>query len=115
LFHFPLVLGWNCHTIFIATNLHKPHPQDGHSPPIPKIPFMSTFLPVPSAKRGGGFIGNMIRWFIMVAIYDICIGALASALGVSRMVACFIFIGILLAISFVGYIVRQKMSPAADA
>ncbi len=56
----------------------------------------------------------MIRWFIMVAIYDICIGGIASALGVSRIVACFIFLGILLAISAVGYIVRQRMAPAAD-
>lgn len=71
-------------------------------------------LPLPSARRGSGFIGQMIRWFIMVAIYDICIGGIANILGVSRMVACFIFIGILLAISFVGYIFRQKMAPPAD-
>ncbi len=75
---------------------------------------MNLFIPIPSAGRGGGFIGNMIRWFIMVAIYDICIGAIANLLGVSRMVACFIFIGILLLISGVGYVVRQKMSPPAD-
>jgi hypothetical protein len=74
---------------------------------------MNTF-PLPSAARGGGFIGSMIRWFIMVAIYDICIGGIANILGVSRMVACFIFIGILLLISFIGYIIRQKMSPPAD-
>ena len=72
------------------------------------------FLPTPGVKRGGGFIGDMIRWFIMVAIYDICIGTIASVLGVSRLVACFIFLGILLLISFIGYIVRQKMSPPAD-
>jgi hypothetical protein len=70
-------------------------------------------LPIPSARRGG-FIGEMIRWFIMVAIYDICIGTIASVLGVSRLVACFIFLGILLLISLVGYIVRQKMAPPAD-
>jgi len=64
--------------------------------------------------RGGGFIGGIIRWFIMVAIYDICIGALADILGVSRMVACFIFIGILLAISAVGYVLKQKVSPGID-
>lgn len=76
---------------------------------------MNLFIPIPSAaRRGGGFIGNMIRWFIMVAIYDICIGTIADVLGVSRMVACFIFIGILLLISGVGYVVRQKMSPPAD-
>ncbi len=69
---------------------------------------------IPKARRGGGFVGDMIRWFIMVAIYDICIGGIANVLGVSRMVACFIFLGILLVISFVGYMVRQKMSPPAD-
>lgn len=75
---------------------------------------MNLFLPIPSARRGGGFIGEMIRWFIMVAIYDICIGTIASVLGVSRLVACLIFLGVLLLISFIGYIVRQKMSPPAD-
>lgn len=75
---------------------------------------MNLFPSFPSARRGGGFIGEMIRWFIMVAIYDICIGAIASVLGVSRLVACLIFLGILLLISFIGYIVRQKMSPPAD-
>ncbi len=75
---------------------------------------MNLFLPIPSARKGGGFIGEMIRWFIMVAIYDICIGAIASVFGVSRLVACLIFLGILLLISFIGYIVRQKMSPPAD-
>lgn len=75
---------------------------------------MNLFVPVPSARKGGGFIGEMIRWFIMVAIYDICIGAIASVFGVSRLVACFIFLGVLLLISFIGYIVRQKMSPPAD-
>lgn len=75
---------------------------------------MNQFIPVPSAAKGGGFIGQMIRWLIMVAIYDICIGTIASVLGVSRFAACFIFIGILLLISGVGYIVRQKMSPPVD-
>ena len=75
---------------------------------------MNTFFPVPSAARGGGFIRDMIRWLIMVAIYDICIGTIANVLGVSRLVACFIFLGILLAISFAGYVIRQKMSPPVD-
>jgi len=74
---------------------------------------MTTRIPTLNGRRGG-FIGEMIRWFIMVAIYDICIGGIASALGVSRMVACFIFLGILLAISGIGYVVRQKMAPGAD-
>ncbi|MBL9170005.1 MAG: hypothetical protein JNN07_19885 [Verrucomicrobiales bacterium] len=69
---------------------------------------------VPRAARGGGFISQMIRWFIMVAIYDICIGTIAEVLGVSRLVACFIFLGVLLAISGIGYIIRQKMSTPAD-
>ena len=73
---------------------------------------MKTMFPL-SARRGG-FIGEMIRWFIMVAIYDICIGTIANVLGVSRIVACFIFLGVLLVISFIGYIVRQKMAPPAD-
>jgi hypothetical protein len=76
--------------------------------------YMNTMFQLPLAKRGGGFIGDMIRWFIMVAIYDICIGTIASVLGVSRLVACFIFLGILIAISFGGYILRQRMSPPAD-
>ncbi len=74
---------------------------------------MNTIPFIPQARRGG-FIGEMIRWFIMVAIYDICIGTIAQVFGVSRIVACFIFLGVLLAISFAGYIVRQKMSPPAD-
>ena len=71
-------------------------------------------LSLPLAGRGGGFIYEMIRWFIMVAIYDICIGTIASVLGVSRIVACLIFLGILMLISFAGYILRQRMSPPAD-
>ena len=74
---------------------------------------MNTIPFIPQARRGG-FIGEMIRWFIMVAIYDICIGTIAQVFGISRMAACFIFLGVLLAISFAGYIVRQKMSPPAD-
>lgn len=74
---------------------------------------MTTRIPKLNGRRGG-FIGEMIRWFIMVAIYDICIGGIASVLGVSRMVAVFIFLGILLAISGISYVVRQKMAPSAD-
>lgn len=83
--------------------------------PVTHHPDTPMTFRIPSLQgRRGGFIGEMIRWFIMVAIYDICIGGIASALGVSRIVACFIFLGILLAISAVGYIVRQRMAPAAD-
>ena len=68
----------------------------------------------PFQGRRGGFIAEMIRWFIMVAIYDICIGAIANVLGVSRLVAVFIFLGILLVVTFIGYIIRQKMAAPAD-
>ncbi len=71
-------------------------------------------LSLPLAGRAGGFVSDMIRWFIMVAIYDICIGTIASVFGVSRIVACFIFLGVLMLISFAGYILRQRMSPPAD-
>ena len=69
----------------------------------------------PFQGRGGrGFIADMIRWFIMVAIYDICIGTIANVLGVSRLVAVFIFLGILMVIMFIGMIIRQKMAQRAD-
>ena len=73
------------------------------------IPFLR-----PTARRGGGFIGRIIHWFIMIAIYQICIGAIADFFNVTHMVACFIFIGILLAISAVGYVLKQKVSPGID-
>ena len=47
----------------------------------------------------------MIQWFIRIVIYDICI---------SRFVALFIFLGILLALGGVGYVLRNKMSSQAD-
>lgn len=74
---------------------------------------MFSFLPVPQARRG--FVGEIVGWFIRVVIYDICITFIQSILGVSRMVALFIFLGIMLAIAVGGYIMRQKMSPAADS
>lgn len=60
-------------------------------------------------------MGGIIQWFIRVVIYDICITGLQEMLGVSRMVACFIFLGILLLISFGGYLLRKKMSGQADS
>lgn len=75
---------------------------------------LQSLFALPSTRRGGGFIGEMIRWFIMVAIYDICIGAIAEIFGVSRFIAVFIFLGILLVGSFVAYAMRQKMSVPAD-
>jgi hypothetical protein len=71
-------------------------------------------IPTPSARRGG-FIGDMVGWFIRIVIYDMCITGISNVLGVSRMVALFIFLGILLAIGFVGYLVRRKMGGEADA
>ena len=73
------------------------------------------FLKPGTRRRGaGGLISGMIRWFIMIAIYDICIGGIANLLGVSRLVAAVIFIGILLGISAIGYLVKQRVSPGID-
>lgn len=69
-------------------------------------------LPVTSARRGG--LGNMVSWLIRVVIYDICVTSISEILGVSRLVALFIFLGILGAISFGGYMLKQRMSPAVD-
>jgi len=70
-------------------------------------------MPRPATRRGG-FIGEMVRWFIMVAIYDIAITGLSEVLGVSRLVAVFIFLGILFLIGFAGYVMRQNASAHAD-
>jgi uncharacterized membrane protein len=59
------------------------------------------------AARGGGF-SQIIGWFIRVVIYDICITGISDTLHVPRMVALFIFLGILAVISFVLYIFKQK-------
>ena len=71
----------------------------------------SSLLPVLAAR--GGF-GGIVRWFIQIVIYDICVTTISEVLGVSRLVALFIFLGILLLISFVGYMMRKKMSSSAD-
>lgn len=68
-----------------------------------------TFL----AARGGG-LGGIIGWFIRIVIYDICITGIAEVLGVSRLVALFIFLGILAAIAFGGYILKQRMAPGVE-
>ncbi|MGL4512510.1 MAG: hypothetical protein ACRCT8_05415 [Lacipirellulaceae bacterium] len=70
-------------------------------------------LSVPHARRGG-FIGDMVGWFIRIVIYDICVTGISDLLGVSRMVALFIFLGLLIAISVGGYLLKQKYSPGAD-
>lgn len=59
------------------------------------------------ARRGGG----ILQFFFRVIIYDICITGIANILGVNRMIALFIFLGIIIGISIVGYILKQKMSP----
>lgn len=59
------------------------------------------------AARGGG-LSSIIGWFIRVVIYDICITGISDVLHVPRMVALFIFLGILGVIAFVGYLVKQK-------
>ncbi len=50
----------------------------------------------------------------MVVIYDIIVTSISEILGVPRIVALFIFLGGLLAISGIGYLLRQRMSPGVD-
>lgn len=71
-----------------------------------------TYPPILAAR--GGF-GGIVRWFIQIVIYDICITFIQDAFGVSRMVALFIFLGIMLLIAFIGYVMRKKMSGQADS
>ncbi|MGC3969683.1 MAG: hypothetical protein QM775_20835 [Pirellulales bacterium] len=65
------------------------------------------------AKRN--FIGEVIGWFIRVVIYDICISTIQMTLGVSRMVALLIFLGILAVIAFAGYFLKQKYAPGVES
>ncbi len=65
------------------------------------------------ARRGGG-LGGIVSWFIRIVIYDICITGISDILGVSRMVALFIFLGILAAITFAAYLMKQRMSPGFE-
>jgi hypothetical protein len=65
-------------------------------------------------RRGGGFVRRIIRFFVMVVIYDIIIGTIASVLGIPRMTALFIFLGGLIAISVAGYIIRTRASQRLD-
>jgi hypothetical protein len=62
--------------------------------------------------RGG--MGRLVGWFIRIVIYDICITTIQDVLGVSRFVALFIFLGILAAIAFGGYVVKQRTSPGVE-
>lgn len=63
--------------------------------------------------RVGGF-GDIIGWFIRVIIYDIIVTSISEIFGVPRLVALFIFLGILLAISAGGYILKQRSGQNAD-
>jgi len=68
------------------------------------------------AARGGmgGWFSSMIGWFIRIVIYDICITGIQDILGVSRWVALFIFLGILMVIGFIGYLLKQRMAPGIE-
>jgi hypothetical protein len=65
-------------------------------------------------NRKGGFFSEMIGWFIRVVIYDICVTTIQEVFGVSRFVAIFIFLGVLLVIGLGGYIFKQKTSKGVD-
>ena len=70
---------------------------------------MNSYVRAPLlARRGGGGLGRIVSWFVRIVIYDICITGISSTFGVSRMVALFIFLGILGAIAFGGYWVKNK-------
>lgn len=62
----------------------------------------------------GGAFGEIFRWFFKVLIYDIIVTSIAEVLGVPRIVALFIFLGIMLVIGIVGYILKQRVSPGLD-
>jgi hypothetical protein len=62
----------------------------------------------------GGWVSSMVGWFIRIVIYDICITGIQDLLGVSRWVALFIFLGILMVIGFIGYLLKQRMAPGVE-
>jgi hypothetical protein len=63
--------------------------------------------------RGRG-LGAIVGWFIRIVIYDICITGIADVLHVSRMVALFIFLGILGVVAVGGYIMKQKYASGVE-
>jgi len=69
-------------------------------------------LPVIHNKRG--FFGEMVGWFIRVVIYDIIVSTIVEVFGVSRFTAIFIFLGGLIVVSFIGYVIKQKTSRGVD-
>ena len=62
-------------------------------------------------RRG---VGGIVSWFIRIVIYDICITGISEILGVPRMVALFIFLGILAVIAIGGYILKQRVAPGIE-
>jgi len=69
------------------------------------------------AARGGGmggFVSSMIRTFIQIVIYQICIATIQEIFGVSQWTAMFIFLGILGVIGVIGYILKQRMAPGIE-
>ncbi|WP_050986300.1 hypothetical protein [Schlesneria paludicola] len=65
------------------------------------------------AAKGGGF-SSLVSWLIRVVIYDICITTIAEVFQVPRIVALFIFLGILAAIAFGGYLLKSKYAGSVD-
>ncbi len=64
-------------------------------------------------RRGGG-LGSIVSWFIRIVIYDICITGIQNLLGVSRIVALLIFLGLLAAFALGGYILKQRIAPGIE-
>lgn len=62
------------------------------------------------ARRSGRGAGRLFNWFFRILIWNMIIGGLANILDVSRMVAFFILLGIILAITLVGFILRRRMA-----
>ena len=76
---------------------------------------MEKFFTLPTlSARKGGFVGELIGWFIRIVIYDICITTIQEVLGVSRFAALFIFLGLLAGGAFVFYLLKRRMSPGVD-
>ena len=64
------------------------------------------------AARGG--LGPIISWFIRIVIYDICITGISDILHVPRIVALFIFLGILGVIAFAGYVMKSRYAGSVE-
>lgn len=67
-----------------------------------------------SMPLGRGGLGEIFRWFFRILIYDLIVTSIAEVLGVSRLVALFIFLGIMIVVGVVGYIFKQKYSPDVE-